>query len=240
MTQHIIALGGGGFSMEPDNPLLDRYVLDTAGKPRPCVCFLAQASSESPDYTLRFYKAMVALDAKPSHLSLFATPPRGDMRDFLLAQDVIYVGGGSTKSMLALWRDWGVDVILREACERGIVLSGVSAGANCWFEACVTDSATPHLSALGRCLGFLPGSFCPHYDGESQRRPTYQRLIASGAITGGIACDDGAAAHYIDGILARVVSSRPNAKGYRLTRGADGADATAVETELATQYLGAI
>ncbi len=234
MTKHIIALGGGGFSMEPGNPLLDQYVLNASGKPRPRVCFLPQASGEWRDYIIHFYEAMVALDAKPSHLSLFGTPPRGDLRDFVLSQDVIYVGGGNTKSMLVLWQAWGVDAILREAYERGVVLAGISAGANCWFEQCITDSVTPELNMMN-CLGFLPGSYCPHYDGEAQRRPTFHRLITAGHIKDGIACDDGAAAHFIDGELARVVSSRPNAKGYRVMRGAEG---EAVESEIKAQYLG--
>jgi peptidase E len=234
-VRHIIALGGGGFSMEPDNPLLDQYILDATGKPRPKVCFLGQASGDDPRYAFNFYAAMAKRDVEPSHLSLFQTPPRNDMRAFLLAQDVIYVGGGNTKSLLALWRAWELDSILREAYECGVVLAGISAGANCWFEECVSDSVAPQLSAYRDCLGFLPGSFCPHYDGEAQRRPAYHRLIANGEIKDGIACDDSAAAHYVDGELARVVSSRPNAKGYRLERGADG---QAVEREIETRYLG--
>jgi len=234
MPKHIIALGGGGFSMEPENPLLDLYVLNASGQLRPAVCFLPQASGESRDYMAKFYEAMTKLDAQPSHLSLFDTPPRPDMRDFLLSQDVIYVGGGNTKSMIVLWQAWGVDAMLREAYERGVVLAGISAGANCWFEQCITDSVTPELNLMD-CLGFLPGSYCPHYDGEAQRRPTFHRLIASGAIKDGIACDDGAAAHFVDGELVCVVSSRPQVKGYRVMRGVDG---EAVESEIETQYLG--
>jgi peptidase E len=234
MTQHIIALGGGGFSMEPGNPLLDRYVLDTTGKSRPRVCFLAQATAESTPYILKFFEAMTTLGAIPSHLSLFGTPPRPDRREFLLTQDVIFVGGGNTKSLLILWRGWGVDAILREAYARGVVLAGISAGANCWFEQCITDSITPELNMMD-CLGFLPGSYCPHYDGEAQRRPTFHRLVREGRVKDGIACDDGAAAHFVDGALAHVISSRPQAKGYRVVRGEDGA---AVETVLETRYLG--
>jgi peptidase E len=232
--KQVIALGGGGFSMEPDNPLLDHYILDATGKSRPKVCFLGQATGDDMRYIANFYAAMASLDPRPSHLSLFQTPPRGDMHDFVLSQDVIYVGGGNTKSMLALWRAWELDATLRTAYARGVVLAGISAGANCWFEQCITDSATPELSSID-CLGMLAGSFCPHYDGEVMRRPTFHRLIAADEIKDGIACDDGAAAHYVDGELMRVVSSRPNAKGYRLTRGADG---KAIEREIETDYLG--
>lgn len=233
--KQIITLGGGGFSMEPDNPLLDRYILDATGKPRPKVCNLAQATGEHPHSVLKFFEAMASLEARPSLLSLFRTPPIADMEGFLLSHDVIYVGGGNVKSLIILWRGWGIDAMLRKAYEQGVVLAGISAGANCWFEECVSDSVAPQLSAYKDCLGFLPGSFCPHYDGEIMRRPTFQRLIAAGEIKDGISCDDGAAAHYVDGELARVVSSRPNAKGYSLTRGADG---EAIEREIETHYLG--
>lgn len=234
MTQ-IIALGGGGFSMEPDNPLLDRYILGATGKSRPKVCFFPHATPDPVRFVRNFYDAFARLECRPSYLSLFETPPMRDMEDFILSQDALYVGGGNTKSMLALWRGWDLDIILRKAYERGVVLAGISAGSNCWFEDCVTDSVAPQLSALGDGLGFLTGSFCPHYDGEVMRRPTYHRLIAAGEIKDGIACDDGAAAHYVDGERVRVVSSRPNAKGYRLTRGDDG---EAIEREIETHYLG--
>jgi peptidase E len=221
--------------MEPDNPLLDRYVLDATGKPRPKVCFFPHAGDFAMPYALKFFEAFTQYVCQPTWLSLFQTPPRGDLEAFILSHDAIYVGGGNTKSMLALWRGWGLDIILRKAYEQGVVLAGISAGANCWFEDCVTDSAAPQLSALGDGLGLLKGSFCPHYDGEAMRRPIFHRLIANGEIKDGIACDDGAAAHFVDGALVRVVGSRPNAKGYRLTRGADG---EAIERKIETQFLG--
>jgi len=232
--QQIIAMGGGGFSMEPENPLLDLYILKQTGKARPKVCFFAHATSDAPLYEHSFFKTFTQFDCQPSTLSLFQTPPMANMESFLLEQDAIYVGGGNTKSMLALWREWGLDAILRKAYEQGIVLAGISAGANCWFEQCVTDSATPELSAL-KCLGFLRGSCCPHYDGEPMRRPTFQRLLKTGQILDGIALDDGAAAHYIDGELIRIVSSRPNARAYKLRRSGDAAG----EQSLETRYLGA-
>ena len=231
--KQIVAMGGGRFSMEPGNPLLDQYILDQAGKPRPRVCFFPHATDDAVRYGYNFLNAFTKLECAPSVLSLYQTPPMPDMGDFLLSQDVIYVGGGNTKSMLALWREWSLDVMLQQCYEQGVVLAGISAGANCWFESFITDSATPELSAMHNGLGFLSGSFCPHYDGEIRRRPTYQRLIAAGEIADGIACDDSTAAHFIDGKFHRVVSSQPKAWGYQL-RNLNG---VADERVLETHYL---
>lgn len=222
--RQIIALGGGGFSMEPDNLALDDYVRRASGKTIPRVCFLAQASGESLDYTLRFYRAFNQLGCQATHLSLFACPPQ-EIAAILLAQDVIYVGGGNTRSMLALWQAWELPAILHQAYTQGVVLAGISAGANCWFETCITDSAAPQLDVLAG-MGFLLGSFCPHYDGEAERRPAFHRLLAEGRIQPGYAADDGAAFHFIDGALHQVVISRPHARGYQLTRTADGVQET--------------
>ena len=139
--------------------------------------FVPTASGEPDHYVASFYAAFLKLGCRPSVLTFFKRTP--DLRSFLLDQDVIYVGGGNTKSLLALWRDWGVAEILREAWQSGIVLTGVSAGAICWFEQGLTDSFSDGLRPLD-CLGFLPGSCCPHYDGEAQRRPSYHRLLAAG------------------------------------------------------------
>ncbi len=230
--RQIIALGGGGFSMEPDNPALDEYVIRQSGKSAPRICFLAQASAESLDYTVRFYQAFGRYGCRTSHLSLFVAPP-ADARALLLAQDIVYVGGGNTRSMLALWEAWGIAAILRQAYDAGVILAGISAGANCWFEQGVTDSASPHLDAM-TCLGFLPGSFCPHYDGEAERRPAFHRLLREGRIQPGYAADDGVAFHFVDGALHAVIASRPTARGYRLSKGANG---EVVEEALPTQYL---
>lgn len=158
--KHIIAMGHGGFSMDANNLVLDHYVCEQSGKAHPSVCFLPQASGEAPNYIINFYKAFTTLEAKPSHLSLFR-PPTSDLESFILDKDIIYVGGGNTKSMLALWREWELDIILRKAWEQGVVLAGLSAGAICWFEQGSTDSIPGRLSALD-CLGYLPGSYCPH------------------------------------------------------------------------------
>jgi dipeptidase E len=212
--KQIIALGGGGFSMEPDNPLLDQYILAQTNKPQPKICFIPTASGDADSYIKRFYDFFEKQACVPSHMSLFK-PHTRDVRGFLLSQDIIYVGGGNTKNMLAVWREWGVDHILQEAWGQGIILAGISAGSICWFEEGVTDSYGDGLEPL-RCLGFLKGSNCPHYDGEPERRPTYQKLVAAGKIKGGIAADDSVALHYIGDALHRIVSSRPEAGAYRL------------------------
>ena len=231
MNRQIIAMGGGGFSMEPDNLALDDYILKQASRPRPQICFLATASGDAESYDLKFYAASARLDCRPSTLSLFR-PHTADLKSFLLEQDVIYVGGGNTKSMLALWRDWGLDVILRQASENGVVLAGISAGAICWFEQGITDSIPGQLGVLP-CLGLLPGSCCPHYDGEPERRPAFHRLLAAGQILPGYAVDDGAALHFVDGQLWRVVSSRPAARAYAMEMQAGAV----VERPLPADYL---
>jgi peptidase E len=227
----IIAMGGGGFSME-DTPLLDQYVIAQARVAQPKVCFLAQASGESFDYTLKFYRAFAKLGCTPSDLSLFNLHT-ADIEGFLMEQDVIYVGGGNTKSLLALWREWELERILRQAGENGTVLAGISAGSICWFENPFSDSIPGRFIRLNG-LGYLKGSCSPHYDGEAGRRPEFQRMIAAGDLLPGIAFDDSAAGHYIDGELKQIVSSRPNAKGYHVERDGDQAR----ETVLATKYLG--
>jgi dipeptidase E len=229
--KQIIALGGGGFSMEPENPLLDHYILSQCEKAKPRICFLPTASGDSDNYISRFYHFFENQSCNASHLSLF-NPSTRDLESFLLEKDIIYVGGGNTKNMLVLWKDWGLDNILRKAWEQGILLAGISAGSICWFEEGVTDSYGDGLEPL-ECLGFLKGSNCPHYDGESNRRPSYRNLIESNKIKQGVAVDDGVALHYIGEEIHKIVSSRPNAKAYKVLF-----KQRVIETELPTVYLG--
>jgi dipeptidase E len=232
----IVAMGGGGFSMDTEDTLLDDHVLSLAraarGRDRPRVCFLGTASGDADTYFTKFYGAF-ARRAEASHLALFVRTVV-DIDAFLLDQDVIYVGGGNTASMLAVWRTHGVDRALRRAWEAGVVLTGLSAGSLCWFEGGTTDSFGP-LAAFHDGLGFLPGSHSPHYDAEPERRPTYHDLIARGDLPGGFAADDGAALVFRGTDLAEVVVARPAARGYRVVRGPDGG---AIETELPARYLG--
>ncbi len=226
--KHIVAMGGGGFSME-DTPLLDDFVLGLTGVARPRVCFIGTASGDSDNYLRRYYDAFRDGRAERSHLPLFMR--RGeDIGAFLLSQHVIYVGGGNTVNMLAIWREHGVDDALRAAWAAGVILCGVSAGSVCWFEHGVTDSYGPGLAPM-KGLGFLAGSHCPHYDGEANRRPRYRELVDDGTLPPGVAADDSAALHYIGDELAEVVTSRPGAGAYRVKVGA--------ETPLETRFLGA-
>ena len=212
--RQLIALGGGGFLMEKSRAL-DNYFLRATGKPNPRICFIGTASGDAESARYKFYEAMATLDCRATHLSLIQ-PPTWDLAAFAMEQDAIYVGGGNTRSLLALWREWGLDVALRAAYERGVVLGGISAGMICWFEYGITDSVPGTLSPL-RCLGWLPGSACPHYDGEAERRPAFHRLLAEGGIPPGYAADDGAALHFIDDELAHVVASKSTANAFRLS-----------------------
>ena len=173
------------------------------------------------------YGGPIELSGELTDLTFYPWPPE-DLRELVLGSDVVLVCGGNTANMLAVWRVHGFDRILREAWESGIVLAGWSAGMICWFEAGVTDSFGPQLDGMRDGLGFLPGSACPHYDGEERRRPVYTELVANG-FPPGIALDDAAAAHYVGTELAEVISSSPDARGYRV--GPDG------ETPLPTRVL---
>ena len=211
----ILALGGGGPSPAGDSALVDHF-LSLAGGEHPRVCVIPTAVGDSDAHVAAFYRAMLRRGARPSDLRLFARDD-GDPRELLLAQDAIWVSGGNTANALAVWRVHGVDRALREAWEAGIVLGGSSAGMICWFEASITDSFGPSLAPLRDGLGFLPGSACPHYDGEERRRPVYRAAVAEG-LPPGYAADDQAALHFVGTELAEVVAARPSARAYRVER----------------------
>jgi len=213
MERQIVALGG---SFPGAHPQIDEFLLALTGRELPRICYVGTATGDSPDRIVRFYEAY-ASRSEPSHLELFGVPDPGAV-DRLLEQHLIWVGGGNTASMIAVWRAHGVVEALRAAWERGIVLAGSSAGCICWFEAGVTDSFGPELQPMG-CLGFLPGSACPHYDGEELRRPAFQRLVGSGELPPGLAVDDGAGLHFVGTQLREVVSAVPGAQGYRVEPG---------------------
>jgi dipeptidase E len=231
MKRHIIAIGGAALPPELDNLKLVRYVLAQTRRRNPRVCFIGTASGDSEAGRLRFYAGFSRFECRPSHLALFARTPR-DLASYLMEHDAIVVGGGNTRSMLAVWREWALDAHLRSAWEQGVVLCGWSAGAICWFEQGITDSIAGALTAMS-CLGWLAGSCCPHYDSEPLRRPTFRRLVSRGAVPDGVAADDGAALHYVGTRLERVVSSRRKARGWRVVR----AGRTARESRLPTRYL---
>ncbi|MER6804011.1 MULTISPECIES: peptidase E [Streptomyces] len=216
-----VALLGGGFSTDDDG-LLDDWLLGHARGPRPRVCFVPTASGDAPAYVERFLNAFRALDCEPSVLPLFRRELDDTaLRAFLLSQDVVYVGGGNTANLLAVWRTHGVDRLLREAYDRGTLLCGISAGANCWAEGSHTDSFGP-LTYLRDGLGLLPGSVCPHYDSEPGRRASYRAAVASGALPAGWALEDGVGALFTDGRLTEAVARRPDARLYRVRAGEEG------------------
>ena len=210
----IVAMGGGGFSMEASTAL-DDYLLGLTGSAHPRVCFVGTASGDADGYITRFYHAFRYPRAIATHLPLFKRDG-ADIEALLLAQDLVYVSGGNTVNLLAIWRAHGVDRAMRRAWEAGVVLCGLSAGSLCWYEGGVTDSYGGDLAALPDGLGFLPGSHCPHYDGEPQRRPTYRRLVAAGELPSGIAADDGVGLLYVGTELREVVTSRPGAQAHRV------------------------
>src|SRR5690242_16993697 len=219
--RHIVAMGGGGTA---DAVFAETLAL--AGKPRPRVLYVGTASAENPANELLMYdRARGKADLTPLHF--FPWPP-ADLRELTLRHDVIAVGGGNTANMLAVWRVHGFDAILRTAWERGVVLSGSSAGGICWFEHGVTDSFGPQLAPM-ECLGFLGGSFCPHYDDEERRRPVYHGLIGDG-FPNGYAADAGVGLHFVGEELREVVACREGTAAYRVDGGG--------ETPLPARVLG--
>ncbi|MFF8377886.1 Type 1 glutamine amidotransferase-like domain-containing protein [Streptomyces sp. NPDC015661] len=226
MNQHSggrrrLALLGGGFSTDGDG-LLDDWVLGQARVARPKVCFVPTASGDAPGYVEQFRAAYRSRSCEPSVLPLFRRELDDDaLRTFLLAQDVVYVGGGNTANLLAVWRVHGVDRLLREAYDGGTLLCGISAGANCWADGSHTDSFGP-LTHLSDGLGLLRGSVCPHYDTEPGRRASYRAAVASGALAAGWAVEDGVGALFTDGLLTDAVRRVPHARLYRVEPDGNG------------------
>ncbi|MDQ7991523.1 MAG: Type 1 glutamine amidotransferase-like domain-containing protein [Propionicimonas sp.] len=217
MTTHIVAMGGGGFSMSqfgaPTN--LDRYLLELSGKQAPLVCFAPTASADDPQYINRFLLAYGTLGVRTMVLSLW---DGGSARSVarLAEADVLLVGGGHTVNLVALWDVHGVSQAVRALAARGdVVLAGISAGGNCWYEGCITDSFGDVRPWHGG-LGLVRGSFCPHFDGEAERAPVYTDAVATGELPAGYAADDGAAVHYIDGVPTNFVAEARGQRVYRV------------------------
>jgi dipeptidase E len=226
-------MGGGGFTMHERSPALDRLVLELTGTPVPKVCFLPTASGDPREQSTRFYERFSSWPCEPSILSLFHLGrDRIDPREHLLAQDAIYVGGGSMRNMLAVWREHGVDQIMRAAWERGIVLAGLSAGAMCWFEGGITMSGG--FAAPSSGLGLLPGSLSVHLDGEPERIPAYRAAVGDGRLPSGWAAEDSTALLFRGTELERCVTSRLG--GHVVAICADGEGGVA-ESPLTVQVL---
>ncbi len=226
--------------MEPDNPLLDQYFLQQTAKARPRICYVPTAAGDPEEALSRFYATFAQYPREPSHLAFFRKPrpgaiPLNDLERSLMAQDAIYVGGGNSRSMLAVWREWGLDSILQNAWRKGIVLGGMSAGALCWFQYGASDSVLgPGRSTVLKCLGFIEGSCAPHFDGEPHRRLDFHALIARGQLPPGLGIDDGAAVLFEDGRIAEVVASKPHAQAYSILV----VSGAVLEELLAARYLG--
>ena len=195
MKKQIIAIGGGGFGRSPGEGLIEKYILDQSEKNDPKICFIPTATGDNEAYKVNYYSTFSKLHCSPSHLDLFKRTP--NLKDLILKQDIIFVGGGNTKSMLAVWKDWGLDILLKEAYEKGVIMSGVSAGAICWFDQGVTDSWAEDLKIMD-CLGFIEGACCPHYDEEPQRKPSLNKFITEKALKSCYAVDGGCALHIED------------------------------------------
>jgi peptidase E len=238
---HIVAIGGGGFIPTDRHgltlsPLL-RYALDLTGQDRPRVCFLATALGDAADTIARFYAAFAGTDAEVSHLALFPMPNHEDPAAHLLAQDFVYVSGGSVANLLALWRLHGLADAFAEAWRTGVVLCGQSAGALCWHAGGTTDSYGPHLRPLTDGLGLLPYSCGVHYDSDRQRRPLLRRLVAEGTLPDGYAADEAVALHYVGTEFVQAVSYVEGQGAYQVAGdGSGGVKETRIEPRLLASF----
>lgn len=205
----IICFGDGGLNIE--NPLMDLYVIAQSNKKCPKVCFLPTASGDNGGYISFFNRLFKRYPCDPCHFSFF-NPSTKDVEDFILSCDILYVGGGHTRSMLAIWKDFGFDKILKKAYDNGVLLAGGSAGSVCWFDECITDSIPGELSVMP-CLGLLNYSNCPHYSSKN-RRIAYESYVSSGGIKPGYAIDDFAAIHFENGSVLRALSQDKGAEAH--------------------------
>ncbi|MDR1833882.1 MAG: peptidase E [Propionibacteriaceae bacterium] len=216
MATHLVAAGGGGFSMSPEGQptSLDRFLVELTGKPSPLVCFAPTASADDPQYINSFLLAYSALHTRPMVLTVWGNSAQSVSR--IPEADLILIGAGSTVNLMALWQAHGVDVAVKERIARGdVVVGGIAAGGSCFYEGTVTDAFGEPKAWLGG-LGLLPGSFCSHFDGEELRAPVYTEAVATGVLPGGFAADDGAAIHYVDGQIAQYVAEREGAGIYQV------------------------
>ena len=213
MNKHIVAIGGGGFGRNSTSILIEKYILNISGKNTPKICFLPTATGDNDNYIVRFYSIFTRLNCKPSHIEFFKRTP--DIKNHIMEQDVVFVGGGNTKSMLAIWNEWGMSDLLNNAYNEGVIMSGVSAGAICWFTRGITDSWDDELRILP-CLGFIHGTCCPHYDEEPSRIPYVKKILMQGEVTNCISIEGGSAIHFIDGKPFKNVSFKNNKNTYNV------------------------
>ena len=210
-SRNIIAIGGGGFGANPGQGIIEKYILKQTKKKNPRICFIPTATGDNEAYKVNFYSTFSRLDCQPSHLDFFKRTP--DLNKLILNQDAIFVGGGNTKSMLAVWKEWGLDKILKKAYLNGLVMSGVSAGAICWFQNGITDSWASNLKIMP-CLNFVKGTCCPHYDEEPERKPVVKNFLLKNKIKNVYAVDGGAALHVKDEKIFKSVIFKKNKNSY--------------------------
>ena len=210
-SRNIIAIGGGGFGANPGQGVIENYILKQTKKKNPRICFIPTATGDNEAYKVSFYSTFTNLNCYPSHLDFFKRTP--DLNELILNQDAIFVGGGNTKSMLAVWKEWGLDKILKKAYLNGTVMSGVSAGAICWFQNGITDSWASNLKMMP-CLNFVKGTCCPHYDEEPERKPAIRNLLLRNKIKNVYAVDGGAALHIKDEKVFKSVIFKKNKSSY--------------------------
>jgi dipeptidase E len=219
--KRILALGGGGFLMENRHSPVDQFIVSLTGKERPRICFVSTPSGDLPDNIERFYEAYGSLNCEPCHLAFFRKPVPGavslaNIAETLLSMDAIFVGGGNTRSAFGVWQEWGLRDIFQRALASGVLLSGMSAGAMCWFESGLTDSVWGAGFQAMRCLGFVGGACCVHYHSEPLRREKTLACVESRIFHEAIGIDDYAGVLYENGRIARVVSWRRGATAYRV------------------------
>jgi dipeptidase E len=220
--QRVLAIGGGGFLMEDEPSPIDAFILSLVAKPKPRICLVSTPSGDHPQHIEKFYAAFPATNCDPSHLAFFREPmagsiPLANLHDNILDQDIVYVGGGNTRSALAVWREWGLDKTLKSAYAKGVLLTGMSAGAMCWFEAGLTDSFWGAGYQPLDGLGLLNGGCGVHYRSDPMRRERLHAAIEAGAIPKSMAIDDYAAVLYEGGTVSRVLSWRAGATAFAVS-----------------------
>ena len=214
VSQNIVAIGGGGFGRGLGDLKIEKYIISLVNKKVPKICFIPTASGDNDLYKLNFYRAFSKLKCETSHIDFFSRTE--ELEEKVLSQDIVYVGGGNTKSMLAVWKDWKLNLILKKAYDKGIIMSGVSAGAICWFEKGITDSYANRLEILD-CLGFVKGIACPHFDEEKEREPYVNDLIIRNLINSCI-CIEGYSALHINKNRFKTINFGDNKKCYEIFR----------------------
>ena len=209
--RNIIAIGGGGFGRNPNKPVIEDYIVNLSNTNKPKITFFPTASAEDTNYIVNFYTAFAKLSCNAEHISLFKKTP--DLESITKNSDIIYIGGGNTKSMLAVFREWNLDSLILNAYKNGTILAGVSAGAICWFTKGITDSWAHGLKVLD-CMNVIDGVCCPHYDGEANRRPSVEKFLKNNLIDECLCIEDGAAVHFENEKIKHAISFYNNKNAY--------------------------